>query len=95
MHHVYKTQFLSENQYGFTPQRNTIDATMVPRKFIELQLEKGRIFKMASLDVRGAFDSAWFPVILKGLRDAKCPRNLYYLTLDYLKERKAVISKQL
>jgi len=29
---------------------------------------------------------------LKGLREAKCPRNLYYLTKDYLKDRKAVIA---
>jgi len=46
---------------------------------------------MVSLDVRGAFDLAWWPAILKGLRDARCPRNIYKLTLDYLKERKAVI----
>jgi len=65
---------------------------MEARKFIEPQLEKGRIVIMVSLNVKGAFDSAWFSVILKGLRDAKCPRNLYYLTLDYLKERKAVIN---
>jgi hypothetical protein len=92
MHHVYKTEFLSENQNGFTPQNNTIDTAMEARKFIEPQLEKRRIVRMASLNVRGAFDSAWFPVIRKGLRDAKCPRNLYYLTLDYLKERKALIN---
>jgi len=29
---------------------------------------------------------------LKGLREAKCPRKLYYLTKDYLKDRKAVIA---
>ena len=64
---------------------------MEARKFIESQLEKGRVVIMVSLDVRGAFDSVWWPAIVKGLRDAKCPRNLYNLTLDYLKERKAVI----
>jgi hypothetical protein len=47
---------------------------------------------MASLDVKGAFDAAWWPAILKGLRDAKCPRNLYQLTQDYFRERRAVIS---
>jgi len=65
---------------------------MEARKFIEPQLEKGRIVIMVSLDVRGAFDSAWWPAILKGMRDAKCPRNLYNLTLGYLKERKTVIN---
>jgi hypothetical protein len=46
----------------------------------------------ASLDVKGAFGSAWWPAILKGPRDAKCPRNIYYLAQDYLKERKAFIT---
>ena len=92
MHYLHKTEFLNENRYGFTPQKNTINAAMEARKFIEPQLQKDRIIIMVSLDVRGAFDSPWWPAILKGLRDAKCPRNLYNLTLDYLKERKAVIN---
>ena len=29
---------------------------------------------------------------IKGLREAEWPRNLYYLTQDYLKERKAIIT---
>ena len=47
---------------------------------------------IASLDIQGAFGSAWWPTILKGLRETECPRNLYYLTQDYLKERKATIT---
>jgi retron-type reverse transcriptase len=93
MHHLHQTEFLNKNQYGFAPQKNTTDAAMEARKFIEPHLEKGRVVIMVSLDVRGASDSAWWPAILKGLRYAKCPRNLYNLTLDYLKERKAVINK--
>jgi len=92
MHHVYKTESLNENQYGFTPQKNTTDVTIEAKKFIEPQLEKGGIVIMASLDVRSAFDTAWYSAILKGLRDTKCPQNLYYLTQNYLKERKAVIN---
>jgi len=76
MHHLHKSEFLKENQYGFTPQKNTTDAALETRKFIEPQLEKGRIVIMVSLGVRGAFDSAWWPAILKELRDAKYPRNL-------------------
>ena len=44
------------------------------------------------MDVQGAFGSAWWPAILKGLREADCPHNLYYLTKNYLKERKATIT---
>jgi len=47
---------------------------------------------IASLDVQGAFRSAWWPTILQGLREAECPRNLYHLTQDYLKGRKAIIT---
>ena len=56
LHHLHKTEFLNENQYGFTPQKNTIDAAMEARKSIEPQLEKGRVVIMVRLDVRGAFD---------------------------------------
>jgi len=56
MHHLHKTEFLNEKAYSFTPQKNTIDAAMEARKFIEPQLEKGRIVLMVSLEVRGAFD---------------------------------------
>jgi hypothetical protein len=40
----------------------------------------------------GAFGSAWWPAILQRLGDIKCPRNLYYLVNDYLKEINAVMT---
>ena len=66
MHHLYKTEFLNDNQYGFTPQMSTTDAAMEVRQYIQPQLERGSVVIIASLDVRGAFDSAWWPGILKG-----------------------------
>jgi len=50
LHHLHKTKFLNKNQYGLTPQKNTIDAAMEARKFIESQLEKGSVVIMVSLD---------------------------------------------
>jgi hypothetical protein len=47
---------------------------------------------MASLDVKGPFDAAWWPAILNGLRNAKCPQNLYQITQDYFRERRAAMS---
>jgi hypothetical protein len=94
MHHLYKTEALNGNQYGFSPQKNTVDAATEVRQFIEPHLERGVVAIIASLDIQGAFCSAWWPMILKGLRDAKCPRNLYYLIKDYLKERKATITNK-
>jgi len=47
---------------------------------------------MTSLDVKGAFDAAWWPGILKGLKDLSCPRNLYSLSKGYFSNRTAVIN---
>jgi len=52
VHHLYKTDFLNDNQFGFTPQKSTTDATMAVKKFIEPELEGGRVVIMASLDVK-------------------------------------------
>jgi hypothetical protein len=65
---------------------------MAAKQYIEPELERGRVVILVSLDVKGAFNAAWWPTILKGLREAKCPRNLYQLTQDYFRERKATIS---
>ena len=58
---------------------------MAVKQFIEYELEKGRVAVMASLDVKGAFDAAWWPAILRGLRETKYPQNLYLLTKDYFR----------
>jgi len=41
MHHLYKTDSLNGSQYGFTPQKNTVDAAMEIRQFTESHLERG------------------------------------------------------
>ena len=92
MHYLYKTEFLNNNQYGFTPQKSTVDAAMEVRQFIEPHLERRGVVPIGSLDVKGAFGSTWWLAILKGLREAKGSRNLYYLTNDYLKDRMALIA---
>jgi len=92
MHYIYKIEYLNDSQYGFTHQKSTIDAAMTVKQFGEPELEKGKVVIMDSIDVKGFFDAAWWPAILKGLRDAKCPQNLYQLTQDYFRERIAVIS---
>ena len=92
MHYTYKNGYINDNQYGFTPQKSTTDAAMVVKEFLEPELVKGKVAIMVSLDVQGAFNAAWWPAILKGLRDAECPRNLYQLTQDYFRERRATLS---
>jgi hypothetical protein len=79
-HRMYKNELLTDRQYGFTPQESTTDAAMEAERFIELELEKRKVVIMTSLDVKGAFYAALWPGVLKGLKDAECPRNLYQLS---------------
>ena len=69
-HHMYKNELLIDRQHGFMPQKSTTDAAMEAEKFIEPELENRKVVIMASLEVKEAFDAAWWPSILKGLKDS-------------------------
>jgi hypothetical protein len=55
---------MNKIQYGFTPQRSTTDAAIAVKGFAEEGLAAGEITILISLDVKGAFDAAWWPSIL-------------------------------
>ena len=92
MHHVYRNELLNSNQYGFTPQKSAIEAAIVVTEYLEEALREGKIAIIVTLDVKEAFDSAWWPNIIVRLQKCKCPKNLYNLARNYLNERTAVIS---
>jgi hypothetical protein len=61
-------------------------------------MEEGQYVALISLDVKGAFDAAWWSGILFSLRTLKCPRNIYNLcdtqaalTLNSRKEQKTIL----
>jgi hypothetical protein len=83
MHQDNTNNLLNRNQYGFTPQTGTIDAAMAINDFVEVSLEVGRIAVLVTLEVRGAFDAARVPAILKTLKELNCPRKLYNLSKYY------------
>ena len=92
MHHMNKNDLMNKNQFGFTPQTSTIDAAMAVKQFVEKNINEKKSIILVSLDVKGAFDAAWWPSILKLLRDSKCPRNLYNLSISYFSQRTAFMS---
>jgi len=67
---------MNKNQYGFTPQRSTTDTAMAVKGFVEEGLRAGEITVLISLGVKGAFDAAWWPSILNGLKAYNCPKPL-------------------
>ena len=44
MHHVHSSAGLNSNQYGFIPQRGTVDAAMAVKEIIEENLKKKLLY---------------------------------------------------
>jgi len=57
---------------------------MAVKSIVEKALNAGEFVIIVSLDIRTAFDAAWWPNIIKSLQDCRCPKNLYYLIKSYL-----------
>jgi len=89
---LYSNDLMNQNQFGFSPHKSTRDATMAVKDFKEEALTKGKIIVLLSLYVKCAFDAAWWPSILKALKNFRCPSNLYNLTKTYFSERSDFIS---
>jgi len=83
---------MSRNQFGFTPQTGTTDAVMALKDFVQKSINEGQWIAVISLDVKGAFDAAWWPGILASLRNLRCPGNLYKLCVSYFNETTAFIT---
>ncbi len=83
---------LSENQFGFTPGKSTIQAIEHVVKRIKDAFEKKQFAAVISLDISGAFDNAWWSAILQRLRKDDLPHNLFHLCQDYFSGRTAEIN---
>lgn len=90
-HHVFSNSLLNENQYGFFPQRTTVDAALAAKGFIWENLQQKNCVIMVSLNVRGEFDAAWWSSRLCNLCDLHCSKNLYVLSLNYFRDKLATL----
>lgn len=82
---------MSSKQYGFTPQKSAENAINEVTSRQRKILNDNKYGIMVSLDVSGAFDSAWWQLILATLKKFKIPANLYHLIQDYFCNREAVM----
>jgi hypothetical protein len=56
---------------------------MAVKVIIEENLKQKNCTSVVSVDIRGAFDAAWWPRILRNLKELKCPKNLFNLSRSY------------
>ena len=91
-HHVYSREHMNENQFGFRPQKSTIDAAMVVKEFVQDSLATRDVIALMSLDVQGSFDAGWWPAVLKEMRDCGSPKILYKLTKSNFTERTTILA---
>ena len=81
--HIHSNDLFNDNQYGFILQKRTVVAAMEVKTFIEESLRLKQCAVIVNLDVKGAFDAAWWPRFLKQVRVLKYPKNLYNLSASY------------
>ena len=77
----------SNKQYGFRQQTSTVDALRtLMQKIADAKQRKQHVIGV-SLDIKAAFDNAWWPALMERLRRTRCPGNVHRLISSYLDER--------
>ncbi|KAK9717611.1 Reverse transcriptase (RNA-dependent DNA polymerase) [Popillia japonica] len=89
MAYMYANNFMNRNQFGFPRKRGSTEAIMELKEFTEDSLRRGDVVVVVSLDVKEALNAAWWPAVLKSLKDFKCPKKLYELSKSYFSNRLA------
>ncbi|KAK2710642.1 hypothetical protein QYM36_011983 [Artemia franciscana] len=79
--------WVSKRQFGFCKGKSTIDAVDNMVSVIEKNKEEKKFTLCLFFDIKGAFDNAWDPGILKKLKDKKCPTQLLRLVKSFLSDR--------
>ncbi|GFY21991.1 RNA-directed DNA polymerase from mobile element jockey [Trichonephila clavipes] len=87
--YLRRGDILSSDQYGFTPHKSTEDALLRLNEIVKRGKKKHLHSILISLDIKGAFDNAWWPCILNLLKKAEIPINIFSLVADFLNDRVA------
>ncbi|CAK1580717.1 unnamed protein product [Parnassius mnemosyne] len=83
---------MSNRQFGFKEQLNTTAAIMNAIKTIQEAKENKQQVIAISLDIKSAFDNAWWPALLHRLRYIQCSRNIFGLISNYIENRKVTLN---
>ncbi|XP_072946175.1 uncharacterized protein [Epargyreus clarus] len=91
-YHLDKYEYSNPLQFGFKEQTSTTDALSKAIERISEAKSNKHLVIAISLDIQAAFDNAWWPMIFKRLKHIQCPKNLYSLILNYIKDRKVSLN---
>jgi hypothetical protein len=83
--------FHKRQQFGFTEQTSTLDAVRSAINQIQSAKSRGLQVMAVSLDIKSAFDNAWWPALLNGLLNRNIKTNIYRLVQHYLIDRKVTL----
>ncbi|XP_072948356.1 uncharacterized protein [Epargyreus clarus] len=92
IYHLNITSNLNQHQYGFREQRSTNDALAEAMKQINNAKSSGKLVIGVSLDIKGAFDHAWWPALMYRLHVTGCPLNIYKLIKSYISNRTVTLN---
>lgn len=91
-HYINTNNLDSKNQFGFKLQTSSIKAIDKALETISRARTKNEYVIVTSLDIKSAFDSAWWPAIFLRLRHINCPKNIYEILQSYIKDRHVSVS---
>lgn len=95
---LQRTGGLSDRQFGFTEGRQTVDAVRAviktAREAEEFAAQHRRMCAVVTLDVKNAFNSASWQIILERLSLKKINSGLIGIIRSYLSNRKIVLDAQ-
>lgn len=87
---AYRMQSLeSPNQYGFKKDKSTEDA--ISHVLESIKCTEKKYVVALFIDIQGAFDSLWWPAILRRLIEANCSSALLRIVSSYFKSRRVTI----
>ena len=89
--HIAQNGGFHKNQYGFQTGKSTIDAISHATKFIKAARNAENYCTAISLDIKGAFDNAWWPLIIHKLASIGLPQNILKTLENYFENRVAEI----
>ncbi|GFX40433.1 probable RNA-directed DNA polymerase from transposon BS [Trichonephila clavipes] len=86
--HIYSTNILNPNQFGFTKQLSTYNPLLRLTEKISSGFQRGRTTGAVFLDIQKAFDRVWIDGLIYKLITYNFPPAIIHILYSYLTNRK-------